>query len=226
MLQKNVIPKIIIIAGFLISINLYWVIIGGPICLIGILYFLFQKRPVISKVIWTLWPPLLVYPAFVVFLYISGAIGTAVAQKLEFRFPHNFRGTSVIISNMHCGQGFIIKNDREVLNIPENGILFYKGDIEHGYINHIYTTYNEKGELIELPELHIQDFNNSEPNPDSTKLGVFYSCRPIMSQELPQDSHKLSYTLSTYKEIDQYHEFQYGRKLDELIDSLVINCKN
>ena len=225
MLAKNVIPKVLIIVGFIISINFYWLIFGTPIYLIGIGYFLLQKRTIRSKIIWTIWPPLLVYPAFMAFLFVTGSIGTATAQKLEFRFPENFRGTAVVIPNMDCGQEINIEDGREILTFPEHGILLYQGDIEYGYINHIYRIQDSTGELLELPELIIQEFN-SEPKPDTTELGVFFSHRPLMIREAPEQNHNLSYHVSTYEQIDQFHNFQYGKHLDNKIDSLILNCKN
>ena len=205
--------------------NLYWIIIGGPIYLIGVFFLILQERATKDKLIWTFWPPILVYPAFIVLMYITGTLGTAFAQKLDFRFPENFRGTAVVIPNMECGQEIIVEDGREVLNFPEHGVLLYQGKIEYGYINHVYRVYDSTGELQELPELLIQDFN-SEPKPDTSELGVFFSYRPLMIKEAPERNHNLSYDVSTFEEIDQFHNFQYGKKLDNKIDSLILNCKN
>ncbi|WP_416864762.1 MAG: DUF6843 domain-containing protein [Imperialibacter sp.] len=224
MLAKNVVPKVVIVVGFLICINLYWLIIGGPICILGIIYLLLQKRSIRSKILWTLWPPLLVYPAFLVFIYVTGVIGTATAQKLEFRFPKDFRGTAVVIPNMDCGQEVITEDGREILNFPEHGILLYRGRIEYGYINHVYRIYDSTGDLVDLPELIIQEFN-SEPKQDTTELGVFYNYAPTMAKEIPSGNGALGYTVSTYEQIQPFYEFQNQKKLERAIDSLILSCK-
>ena len=47
-----------------------------------------------------------------------------------------------------------------------------------------------------------------------------------MIREAPEQNHNLSYAVSTYEQIDQFHNFQYGKQLDNKIDSLILNCKN
>jgi hypothetical protein len=83
-------------------------------------------------------------------MYLSGVIGTATAQKLDFIFDADFEGKVLVVENIKCGQPVKVVNGREQLFIPKHGILLYQGEIKTGYVNHKYykiTTNKQKAEL-------------------------------------------------------------------------------
>lgn len=167
---------------------------------------------------------MLVYPAFIAFIYISGTIGMAAAQKLEFRFPEGFRGTAVIIYDSECGQDQIIENGREILMIPKNGICFYKGNIASGIINHSYKISNGST-FEELPTLDRLKSHN-ENKTDSTKLGVYLkgmSTRTIYPNKKSFSS--VGFILSSTENFGQYFDFHYTKNLDGMVDSLWRLCQ-
>ncbi|MBV6645894.1 MAG: hypothetical protein KI790_10615 [Cyclobacteriaceae bacterium] len=161
------------------------------------------------------------------FVYLSGTIGVAVAQKLEFRFPEGFRGTAIIVYESDCGQDQIIENDREILMIPKDGICFYKGNIATGYINHIYKIKTDSIYEV-LPTLHRWNFNNEQTsNADSNTLGVFLegmSTRTIHPNK--ESFSSIGLVLTSYDSLDQYYDFKYTKYLENRVDSLWQTCQN
>ena len=120
--KKYIIGLTIIVLTFLVSLNPYLLIFTIPIFLIGVGLLWFSKTKILKKILWTVLPLILWYPLMHLFFYLSGIIGTATAQKLDFNFPDNFKGKAIVIQQIDCGQEILKKDGREQLNFPENGI--------------------------------------------------------------------------------------------------------
>ena len=88
----------LIILSFLICLNPYFLIFGIPIFLIGSLILLISNKKLKSKLIWIFIPLIFWYPTMNLFIYLTGIIGTATAQKLDIIFPENFsEGSSLLV---------------------------------------------------------------------------------------------------------------------------------
>ena len=160
--------------AFIVSWNPYWLIFAVPAYIIGVVVLWLSRKKLSTKLGWTIIPVVLWYPGFMLFMYLSQTIGEATAQKLDFIFPADFKGTAVVINSMPCGQPVKEVGGREVLNIPENGILLYQSTIEPGYVDHRYFRKDNAGQLTEIESLENFMFWEDQENPPPTnKAGVF-----------------------------------------------------
>lgn len=218
----------IIIIGFLISLNPYWLIIAIPIFLIGVVLLILSNKSRLEKVLWTIIPIALWYPGMFLFMYLIGNIGTAMAQKIDFIFKEDFEGKAMVIYNMKCGQEVYKIDEREQLEIPENGILLYKGEIKSGYINHNYYFEDKIGVKTKIPErANHMYFESSELKPDKSIVGVWLGGMGNKSINLPKPEVEFKYitlTVSSADSIGKYSEFHYSKNFEAISDGLVQNC--
>lgn len=188
-----------------------------------------SNSPKKTKLLWTLVPLILWYPAGFLFTYLAGTIGFSTAQKLEFVFPENFIGKAIVIEKMPCGQPKKIINGREQLYIPENGILLYQGELETGYVNHKYYKLQANGQKIEIPErYHYMYFDSEKIKPDSTVVGAWLTengTAYINDVDRKIEYNFMNVIVSSKDSLQKYYEFDYSKKLEEGVDSLVRGCR-
>jgi hypothetical protein len=220
---------IIIVLTFLVSLNPYLLIFTVPVFLLGSILVWVSKGKILTKALWTILPIILWYPSFLVFMYLSGTIGTATAQKLDFIFSENFIGRVEIVSNIPCGQEKIIKEGREQLFIPDNGIFLYKEEIRTGYVNHKYYRQDKNGILKEMPSLANYMFWDSEKNqPAKDTIGVYLRETGSKTSLVPEP--KIEYSsmvlvVSSQDSTDKYYDFHYLSRFETEVDSLVRECE-
>ena len=229
MKNKSKIGIGIITVGFLISLNPYWLIIAIPIFIIGVVLVYLSNKSKLKKLLWTIIPIVLWYPGMFLFMYLIGNVGTAMAQKIDFIFIEGYEGKAMVISNMECGQKVYKFENREQLEIPQNGVLLYQGEIKSGYINHNYYFENKAGKKTEIPKrANHMYFESSEQKPDKSIIGVWLGGMGTKSINLPKPEIEFKYislTVSSADSIDKYSEFFYSNNFEELSDSLAQNCK-
>lgn len=229
MIPLRKIGKIVIILSFIASLNPYLLIFTTPIFIIGAILIWVNQTKLLSNLLWTLLPIILWYPFFMLFIYLSGVIGTATAQKLDFILPVGFEGQVMIIENMPCGQQKKIISGREQLFIPQNGILLYQGELKNGYVNHKYYRLKSNGQIVELPERANYMYFESEKNkPNSKIVGVWPIGAGKKSASPPNISNMyrfMNLLVASKDSSEKYYEFQYMEKFKNLTDSLVSNCK-
>jgi hypothetical protein len=162
------------------------------------------------------------------FIYVTGIIGTATAQKLDFIFPENFRGKAIIVPNMSCGQTVEFYKNREQVKIPENGILLYQGELKYGYVNHKYYSINKNGKKSELLALHNYMFwDDYEKPPKTGKFGVWSKGGGQKYFNNTKEEIKYSFRefiLSSKDSLNKWNNFKRNRKLEKKTDSLVEKC--
>ena len=164
----------IIVLTFIVSLNIYLLLFTIPVFVLGVLLVWFSKKKVLTKTLWSVLPVILWYPSFKTFYYLSGTIGTATAQKFDFIFPNGFKGSAIVVGNISCGQPVKIKDGREQLLFPSNGILLYQGKADAGYINHKYYYQINKDSLLPLPDRASYMYFDDEKNqPPSDVVGVW-----------------------------------------------------
>ena len=229
MTNIKTIGKVIVVLAFITSLNPYFLIFAAPIFIIGTILIWFSKTKILTKTLWTFLPILLWYPSFHLFWYLSGTIGTATAQKLDFIFPSDFEGKAIIIEKMHCGQTKQIINNREQLYIPKNGVLLYQGELNGGYVNHKYYKLNSNGQRIEIPErANYMYFDSEIKKPNSVIIGAWLIGTGKKTMDASKPNTEYSYMdllVSSKDSSEKYYEFNYAKKFEELADSLVQQCK-
>jgi len=217
----------LIILSFIICLNPYFLIFGIPTFLIGSLILSLSNKNLKSKVIWIFTPLIIWYPIMTLFIYVTGIIGTATAQKLDFIFPENFKGKAIIVPNMPCGQKVEFYKNREQIKIPESGILLYQGELEYGYVNHKYYSKDRNGKKSEILALHNYMFWDDYENPPKTgKLGVWSKGG---GQKYFNNSNEINYSfrefiLSSKDSLNKWNNFKRNKKFEKKTDSLVKIC--
>ncbi|MEB2781483.1 hypothetical protein U3A58_13865 [Algoriphagus sp. C2-6-M1] len=227
--KKYIIGLTIIILTFLVSLNPYLLIFTVPVYLIGVGLIWLSKTKVLQKTLWTVLPGILWYPSFHVFMYSTGTIGTATAQKLDLYFPADFNGKAVIVRQIDCGQEVIIKDGREQLNFPENGILLYKGEIESGYINHQYFYKTATGEINKILErANYMFWDDAKTETSSSEIGVWIEGMGMSTQFPPEglsDYKFLELIVSSKDSLDKYHDFHYNIRVDSVKFETMKQCR-
>ena len=219
----------IIILSFLGSLIPYWLIFTIPAFVIGDLVVWLSKKKPWSKLAWTVLPVALWYPSLMLFMYLNGTIGTATAQKLDFIFNEDFKGRAVLIGKIPCGQRVKIKDDREQIFVPDNGVILYQGEVEFGYVNHNYYQKTVNGDLKELPKRANYMYFESEENPPPKDIiGVWFRESGAITVNIPKP--KIEYqtmvlVVGSKDSIEKYYDFHYLKNFENLADSLVRNCE-
>lgn len=225
---KNI-GKITVVVAFIVSLNPYLLIFTVPVFLIGTILIWVSKLKISTKTLWTVLPILFWVPAFYLFMYLSGTIGTASAQKLDFIFPADFEGKVIVVEKMPCGQPKKVVNGWEELFIPENGILLYQGELSLGYVNHKYFRLKTDGTKFELPErANYMYFDDEKAKPNKTVVGAWLigTGSKTLNEPKPVVEYSYMYLLVSSKDsTDKYYEFNYTKNFENLTDSLVRRCK-
>ncbi|WP_080054848.1 DUF6843 domain-containing protein [Spirosoma aerolatum] len=220
------IGKIVVVLAFVVSLNPYVLFFTVPVFLIGTIFVWISKAKLRTKVLWTILPVLFWYPAFFLFMYLSGVIGTATAQKLDFIFEGNFEGKVLVVENMKCGQPVNVVNGREQLFIPRHGVLLYQGEIKTGYVNHKYYKITNDKQKIELPERANYMYFDSELNKPNTKVTGVWLLDTGKGTNTGGKTYKFMDLLVASKDsADKYYEFAYTKRFEQFTDSLINHCK-
>jgi energy-coupling factor transporter transmembrane protein EcfT len=227
--KKYIFGLTIITLTFLVSLNPYFLIFTVPVFLIGVGLLWFSKAKILQKTLWTVLPVILWYPSFYVFMYLTGTIGTATAQKLDFNFPNNFKGKAIVVQQMDCGQEIIKKDGREQLNFPENGILLYKGKIKSGYINHQYFYVTNTGDRKKIPErANYMFWDDAKTVTSSSEVGVWLEGMGMSTQFPPDGLAEYEYfqtIVSSKDSLEKYYDFHYNKRVDSLKYEIMKRCR-
>ncbi|MGD1889900.1 MAG: hypothetical protein ACFB15_04775 [Cyclobacteriaceae bacterium] len=220
---------IIIILSFIGSLNPYWLIFTVPIFLIGITFLWSGENNFWIKISWTVLPLILWYPYFLLFMYLSGTIGSATAQKFDFIFDESFEGRAVLIGNIPCGQEVNIRDGREQIYVPDNGVALYQGEVKFGYINHRYYRRTKGEKLTELRKRANHMYFEGEKNPPPENLvGVWLrenGTKIFNTCESKIECHSMVLVVSSKDSIEKYYDFHYLRSFEILADSLFKSCE-
>lgn len=218
--------KIVVVLAFVVSLNPYWLIFAVPIFFVGAIFVWVSKAKLMVKILWTILPVSLWYPALLLFMYLLGVVGTATAQKLDFIFEDNFEGQVMVVENMTCGQPVNVVNGREQLFVPRYGVLLYQGEIKTGYSNHKYYKITVNKQKIELPERTDYMYFDSELHKPNTKITGVWPLSIGKSTNTEGQTYKFMNLLVASKDsADKYYVFAYTQKFEQFTDSLINHCK-
>lgn len=218
---------VLIILGFAVSVNPYWVIFAIPIFSFGAILLWTTKRTIFHKIFWTIIPLLLWYPAMNLFLYANSEIGQLNAQKIDFIFSNNFYGRVVIVDGISCGQDILKKDGREQLIIPDNGILLYKEKIKSGYTDYNYYIDSNSPNKTSIPTLADYMFwEDSKNKPSNNLTGVFPGEMGSKSNFITGTNyHYLALTVTSKDSLETFREFKYLKAFETSVDNFVAKCR-
>ena len=226
--KKYIFGLILIIITFLLSTTIYYAIFTIPFFLIGVALVWSSETKKTNKILWTIVPLLLIVPAIWTFQFVYEKLGMALAQKVDFNFPKGFQGKAVVVQNIECGQNIYKIKGREQLNLPENGILLYKGTIESGFINHKYFYVTKSKSKIELPERpYYLDWKENVNTYNHSEVGV-WTFTESFATLVPPELEKYTYfelIIASKNTKKRFTEFEYEIKLDSVKYHLMKNCK-
>jgi hypothetical protein len=149
----------------------------------------------------------------------------ATTQKLDFIIPGGFRGNVIIVGNMPCGQKKILKNGREQLFIPPNGILIYQEKLEYGYVDHHYYFSFGNDKLVTIPERYNYMYFESEKKPSPRNVvGAWLGGTGNRTIGKKAYFEFMTLTIESKDSIDKHSNFIKERQFENLTDSLVTRC--
>lgn len=224
------IGKGLIIVAFVLSMAPYVTGFMIPVVLIGIILIWVKRKSIGNSILWSLWPFLLWYPAYVLMTLLSIEIDTATSQKFDFIFPQDFTGEVIVIGESTCGQQKNVKNGREQLFVPESGILLYNGFIkDYGLVNHrfFYQTNNEA--YVEIPRrsengMFWDRIDNKPPSQLNvvwgSGMGKYYSKKIVAHHSC------LRATVGSIDSLQVIQSLESMELLEKETDSLILNCRN
>jgi hypothetical protein len=168
---------ILIIVGYLISLNPYWLIFGTPIIyIIGCIFIGLSTKRLFTKILIISAPIIMWIPGFWALCYF----GSARVTPSTFLIPTNFRGKIVLYYGEPCGEELIKENGRYMYHIPNNGIMILKNPLETGIIDEEYYIVDSAYKKVKkLSMMFQQDFNEdytvekNKHEPVRNQLGVF-----------------------------------------------------
>lgn len=217
--------SILIIVGFLISLNPYWITFGTPIIYItgAILVYLSHSKP-LTKTLLILIPLFLWFPGVWAVSYFS----VKPATPETFLIPQKFRGEIVLIYGESCGQELKMENGRYIYRIPANGVMIIKDVLKTGAINREYffadSTYKK---TEKIPVLNQKDFNepgqndNTVHEPPRNEIAVFLgkTSTGTYTNKKPFAYHEIY--VNTYDGLKAFHSSQ----VDDRAFGLLKACK-
>jgi hypothetical protein len=175
--RRYFIGAILVVAGYLICLMPYWWIFGTPLIFVtGFVLMWLSTAKILTKVLFTIIPVILWYPGFVAVMYF----GTNHVKPATFLIPKDFRGKIIIYYGEPCGEKILEKNGKNIYNIPKNGVMIVKDQLETGIINEEYYFADDNYHKInKLDELYQQDFNEeytlekNKHEPSRKKVAIF-----------------------------------------------------
>lgn len=167
---------ILIVASWLACINPWWIIFAGPIFVIGLLFVWFAKTRLKTKLLTTILPLILWYPAVYAFYFLASEHMTPET----FLIHRDFKGKITLIYGEPCGQTVLKVDGRLVYKIPDNGVMILTNEFETGIIDQEYFFVDDSWNKVgEIPALIQQDFNEdytlekNKNEPPRNKVGLF-----------------------------------------------------
>lgn len=231
-----IIGLILLLAGALgITIFAYFLIIGAPIFLIGIIVILISKKPLKQKLI-----PIAIYIIWIIAFWPIWTKMHTVGPE-AFLIPNDYRGKINVVFKKGCGSEIEKSNGGFIYRIPENGILILNAKQKFGFINHTYYLVDKNGKRTELPKMDVRDFNEEwtrekNPNePDRDQLGVYnWGTTGSIGRNIDSDGNVtneddlytyIEFYVSSYNDLTQKYGFRYQNEFEILREKEIENCK-
>ncbi|MEN3323408.1 hypothetical protein VP395_06690 [Mariniflexile soesokkakense] len=203
---------LLLIGAFGLTFMAFFVIIGLPVYIIGIILILVVKRRLKIKLFWILGTIV----SIIIFWPIWTKINTIEPET--YLISENYTGKVKIIYGLDCGIEPKIENGRKILEIPNDGILFVKYKFESGIIDHEYYSVDRNGKRIKFEQ--FENYKNGTKNVP----GIGFSASGNFPGEMPNGGFSSESPLTVH-----FSEFQVLRdtilKFDSIVRSRIEKCK-
>ena len=215
----------ITLISWLVCLNPYWIIFGGPFFLIGIIIIWFSSADLKSKLLSTILPIILWYPGLLGFI----SLGAKHMTPETFLVPKDFRGQITLIYEESCGETIPKVNGRLIYKIPDNGVLILANKFETGIIDQeYYFVDNNWNKTEKIPSLIQQDFNEdytlekNKNEPPRNKVGLFLLGTGSGSTFKNND---YKFHMMAVNSWDSFRVQINSGIFDTLVDSLLFQCR-
>ncbi|AZI38896.1 DUF6843 domain-containing protein [Epilithonimonas vandammei] len=221
-MTKFKIGLILIIISFIACvINLYLIIFGGIVFIIGCIFILISDTRIKIKIATILIPLILYIPATFLFLMAYNYTSPKI-----FLIPKNYNGKLRIVYEEKCGQKLRTEDGKEIFEFPKNGILILSEKF-NGNINHKYYFVDSKGIKTEIPQANIDKQNLRFPNVSILGAGTMSDKEIKIGVSSDYDIDAVKYTdfFVNQKENDDF-DYKKEQKFDSLTFAVVDLCRN
>lgn len=221
-MTKFKIGLILIIISFIACvINLYLIIFGGIVFIIGCNFILISDTRIKIKIATILIPLILYIPATFLFLMAYNYTSPKI-----FLIPKNYNGKLRIVYEEKCGQKLRTEDGKEIFEFPKNGILILSEKF-NGNINHKYYFVDSKGINTEIPQANIDKQNLRFPNVSILGAGTMSDKEIKIGVSSDYDIDAVKYTdfFVNQKENDDF-DYKKEQKFDSLTFAVVDLCRN
>lgn len=221
-MTKFKIGLILIIISFIACvINLYLIIFGGIVFIIGCIFILISDTRIKIKIATILIPLILYIPATFLFLMAYNYTSPKI-----FLIPKNYNGKLRIVYEEKCGQKLRTEDGKEIFEFPKNGILILSEKF-NGNINHKYYFVDSKGIKTEIPQANIDKQNLRFPNVSILGAGTMSDKEIKIGVSSDYDIDAVKYTdfFVNQKENDDF-DYKKEQKFDSLTFVVVDLCRN
>ena len=192
-----------------------------PIFIIGVIFIFFSKKPIKIKILATLLPVILWIPVTGLIYHFAGKTIPAT-----FLITKNFNGQFRVIYGEPCGIEPKTLNGRRVLEIPSNGILIIKPELEGGWNDYEYFLIDTNGSLTKLKDLTT--FKD-----DREKIGVYLDGTGSIGGQMPDGSSSSESPLAiefsdfvVFTGATTFDNYRNTLVIDSLTSVLVDSCRN
>ena len=187
--MKKKIGIVLITVALLFALHPFGVLPAIPVYIIGVFLIWFSNTSKKWKLSLTIFPLIIYVPLLFLTIYLTINIRTALAQKLEFRFNEDFRGLVTIVYPVEWGQKVTIENGREIIDVPQDGIFYYQGEIDPmgGFTSWKCVSISALGEVKDLLEFRLWELTDSEKELiKSDSIGVISGMGPSRGSYRPE----------------------------------------
>jgi len=187
--MKKKIGIVLITVALLFALHPFGVLPAIPVYIIGVFLIWFSNTSKKRKLSLTIFPLIIYVPLLFLTIYLTINIRTALAQKLEFRFNEDFRGLVTIVYPVEWGQKVTIENGREIIDVPQDGIFYYQGEIDPmgGFTSWKCVSISALGEVKDLLEFRLWELTDSEKELiKSDSIGVISGMGPSRGSYRPE----------------------------------------
>lgn len=214
-----------IIIGFVgLVITPYFLLLGVPVFIIGVVLVIFSRKPLKAKLYVTIGPILLYAPLTIIFQFAAINLSNLYTKlflmtEQTFLIPENFEGEFRIVYNEKCGIEPKIENSHRLIEIPSNGVLILKTKYSYHDQNEYY--------LVDIAG-HRTKINQTDYGKISK--GQIPVVMPLTGEGTANMNDKTEYVFSDFylcnKDTAYPNLGAFNEKFDELTDSLVKTCRN
>ena len=206
--------KIISIIAILVCLDWFLLGIFFTCYIIALTLIWLSKEKVKQKILWSIIPIFggalfLIFTTYMRYVYYEFK-----SLKVDYILTESFKGEIIVYDNITCGQSKNIENNRIVINVPQNGVVYYSGDLlNEGYIDNVFKRRRDSGFEI-LNNFHSQ--RSVEIDKISTGNDVVFSAGHY-SYEHENGYFKELFVVTDKDSINlvDWHQIFY-KKIDEL----------